>query len=1045
MNHIKKEKVISRRQRVIAHCLIVGLVCSLIAITPCTATEASSFHTTSGGQDYLSVVKLLMEGQVLMKDQSKEGLLRAIDKFKEATEVSRKINFNEGRVGALLWQGIAYDFLGKKREALNLFVDALRYCEESWISFMCPILKAITGATYASLGENEKALEMLNEALPKLIYIPQFHAYALKGLGEVYWQIGRKNEAVKYLTESLKLYREVKDWRHEVEVSLLISVTKSYFGQPTEALDFAKVAIKVSKEHNDPSGEAYARLAYASAYSAIGNLELAATEYEQMSQLLQKQGDYSGEATALNNLGLICYTRGEFDRALNYYNRALSFYECADEPGFMAYALNNMAIIFARRGDPIKAFKYFQKALKLAAKNKDERLRASVISSIADFYYLDNSPNYAIKLFEEAAKVFAGIEEPNREFEARLNLAQGYTVGGHYQEALDILHHLLESQQASSDSRLQGYCFKAMAVVYVSMREYEKALTYYQKAISKLDEVQDNLGKVELYHDSGWILASNKDYQKAKEQYNKALALAQANDLTRSKTIILAGLGFVHEKQGNMAKAEDFYDQEIKAAESLLSSARIEELKNEAGSVYAIALSPAILFKFKLGKWSEAFNLTEKSRARAFLDQMNNARIDIRGGADPELAEQEQSLRFEIRSTEDKLRKEQRKNPLSEASALMTASLKEKEEAYNALQLHLKASNSKYIDLINYDPMPLDQIQRLLGPQTTLISYFITADKTLAFVVRSDSIQAVEIPVGEAELRKQINWFRSFPSLFDTKPQSLKQLHDWLIAPIRQYIKTEDVVIVPHGILHYLPFAALNDGSRYFGDDHKIYHLPSAATLPILRNRNRKNGNRLLALSQSQATGLSSLGYADKEATKVAELYQAKPFTTGYATKEEFLKTANVYDIIHIAAHAELKATSPLFSRILLAPNGSDGGAIEVREIYEMELTRTNLVVLSACETQLGAHSKGDDIIGLNRAFIYAGASSVIASLWVVDDEATSLLMQTFYNYLKRGLSKAAALQAAQTVVREKYPHPYYWSAFVLTGDPGENKKKLYK
>jgi CHAT domain-containing protein len=107
-----------------------------------------------------------------------------------------------------------------------------------------------------------------------------------------------------------------------------------------------------------------------------------------------------------------------------------------------------------------------------------------------------------------------------------------------------------------------------------------------------------------------------------------------------------------------------------------------------------------------------------------------------------------------------------------------------------------------------------------------------------------------------------------------------------------------------------------------------------------------------------------------------------------------------------------------------------------------MDLARTNLVVLSACQTQLGAQSKGDDIVGLNRAFIYAGASSVIASLWTVDDETTSLLMKSFYGHLKQGMSRAAALQAAQTATRKKYPHPYYWAAFVLTGDPGRNSRR---
>lgn len=192
-------------------------------------------------------------------------------------------------------------------------------------------------------------------------------------------------------------------------------------------------------------------------------------------------------------------------------------------------------------------------------------------------------------------------------------------------------------------------------------------------------------------------------------------------------------------------------------------------------------------------------------------------------------------------------------------------------------------------------------------------------------------------------------------------------------------------------------------------------------------------------MAQSRADGLPVLRFADREAAGVANLYHSEALLTGGATRAAFLKLARAYGVLHIAAHTELNGNSPLFSRIALAPDKEDSGAIEVREVYGMDLAGTNLVVLSACQTQLGARSTGDDVVGLNRAFIYAGASSVIASLWTVDDEATSFLMKAFYTNLKQGLSKAAALQAAQMATRKKYPHPYYWAAFVLTGDPNKD------
>jgi CHAT domain-containing protein len=128
---------------------------------------------------------------------------------------------------------------------------------------------------------------------------------------------------------------------------------------------------------------------------------------------------------------------------------------------------------------------------------------------------------------------------------------------------------------------------------------------------------------------------------------------------------------------------------------------------------------------------------------------------------------------------------------------------------------------------------------------------------------------------------------------------------------------------------------------------------------------------------------------------------------------------------------------NPLFSRIILAPDKESDGILETHEIYDLDLKKVSLVVLSACETQLGVRSRGDDIVGLNRAFLFAGAPTVVASLWTVNDEATKILMTSFHTHLRAGRDKAESLRAAQVETRTKYPNPYYWAAFVLTGDPG--------
>jgi CHAT domain-containing protein len=137
--------------------------------------------------------------------------------------------------------------------------------------------------------------------------------------------------------------------------------------------------------------------------------------------------------------------------------------------------------------------------------------------------------------------------------------------------------------------------------------------------------------------------------------------------------------------------------------------------------------------------------------------------------------------------------------------------------------------------------------------------------------------------------------------------------------------------------------------------------------------------------------------------------------------------------------HAKYNSENPLFSTLYLAKDHQNDGYLEVHEIYGLDLTKnTNLVVLSACETQIGELSAGDEIVGLSRAFLLAGTPSVIASLWPVNDKATAFLMERFYTHLKDGQERGEALRQAQIEVQAVYPHPYYWAAFVLTGDEGK-------
>lgn len=1027
--------------RLLVTMLLLGALVGGQSVTcgqPTSPSASAALAAPEARQNPLAGLSQMSEGQALMMKQSRESILKAIVKFQEGFAQFQQNDNQGGMAGARFWEGIAYDSLGKSQQALPLFLEAERLLEQTVTSFLLPLVQVIIGATYASLGETKKALEYLNRALPSLQHTkrPDLLSYAFKGLGEVHMQSGQKRQGLAYLNQALGYYQQLGDWRHEIQLLTLISVNHSCLGQATEALRLARVAVERAKEQGAADAEAYAYFAVGAAYASVDKLQEATAAYQQALHLLRGQNDPSGETLAHNNLGLIAVSRGELELAKTYLAKAMELTKASNDLRSLGYALNHLGVIHFYRGEPLQALRHYEEALGIAHKHKDKRLQATVLFGLADGNFLSRNYAHSLRLLEEAA---AALEEPILEVSARINLADIHSALKEYQKALDILKPLVESTDLERDPVRYAYVLRELGFIYSSMGDQEQALSTYEKALTRLQTAEDGVGMAELYAAMAAAYLSRNDYQKAEETFAKGLERAQASGLRQGEIVNAVGLGAVQARQGNWAQAESYYQQALTASEAYRSSARLKEFKTGVSGLYAKLYAPAVLLKIKLGKSAEAFDLTERARARTFLDQLNNARLDFRQGASRELIAREQELNFELRRLEEKLKEAQRHDPASESSRIIAASLQEKEGIYADLLIRLKVSNPDYAELKSHSPQPLAQLQRLLGSQTTLLSYYVTAEnQTLAFVVSAETLKVVELPVGDADLRAAINWFRSFPSLRESHPQSLKQLYDWLLEPVREYLKTKEVIVVPHGILHYVPFAALHDGHRYFGDEQYLYYLPSASILSSLRQRARPRRRGGLAIAQSQAQGRQPLRYADAEAGGVAKLYGARLLGTGSATRQAFVKQAGAQAVLHIAAHAKLNGDSPLFSRILLAPAPEDGGALEMREIYGLDLSRTEMVVLSACQSQLGAHSQGDDVVGLNRAFLAAGAASVIASLWTVDDQATGLLMTSFYSYWKQGMSKAAALRAAQMTTRKRYPHPYYWAAFVLTGDPGK-------
>lgn len=856
-------------------------------------------------------------------------------------------------------------------------------------------------------------------------------------------------------------------------------------GQLEKALATNTRALTVSQLAGDKVGQAVHHASIAQVYLAMGDGQQAAEQFDRAYQMARQAKDVRLQVMAMRGSGAAYLASGEANQALEAYRRARALLH--DDPATEAEILTGIGWVYQSSGELKQALAHYQEALTLVTKTGNRVTEVKTRVGIGLLYQSFGESKKALEQYSAALEIAKRtLEVTDAEVAGILiSAAEAYQALEMRAKALDLYTKSLELLKGSGNKTAEtgtlislGRTYLAMGFPQMALGKYRDALKLAQAEGNRVGEAGALSGLGEMYFWAGlrgYSLTkpadvetstgapANKteafitlkgggpaqsmmsgDFAKAMKQalkyYEDALGVMKTLGNQVGEVGLFTNMGLVYDSWDKPEKALDAYHKAINGMESLRAAARLEEFRTSLAQQSAIVYQRAILLHYRLGQQAQAFELSERARARTFLDQMGNARLDIRKGADADLMTQEQGVRLRIVALEQQLTRElaQPVGQLKpEAIRALETRLAAERRTYEDLLTRLKASSPEYVGLVSVGALTLDKAQQMLAPDMTLVSYLVTPDLTLAFVLARDSFRIVKMPVRQRELEHSIAGFRDFSSLDEAPPASLKQLHKWLIAPLKSQIKTPLVGIVPHGVLHNLPFAALTNGKGYLGDTHTIFYLPSISALPFIQQKQQPAEGQLLALAYGQKEGASFLRYAEEEAQSVASLYQTQAHVGEAATKATLRAHAGESTILHLVAHYQPNLTHPLFSRLLLAPAEKDSGALDLQEVYEMDLKRTNLVVLSACQTQVGTQSRGDDITALNRAFLYAGTPTVVASLWSVDDQATNVLMTSFYKHLKAGMSKAEALRTAQTETRLKYPNPYYWAGFVLTGHPG--------
>jgi CHAT domain-containing protein len=418
------------------------------------------------------------------------------------------------------------------------------------------------------------------------------------------------------------------------------------------------------------------------------------------------------------------------------------------------------------------------------------------------------------------------------------------------------------------------------------------------------------------------------------------------------------------------------------------------------------------------GDWRGAFEAAERAKARALVDLLAQ-RHDL-----PPPATSDESVRALFASAQ-----------ASEADISFPTG----EDAVRGIHViadsraSLGQAAPEAASLVSVQKVPLEEITAQLAPGESLIDYYDSGNSLYAFMLSDNHVTGFKLSA--KGLDEEVRAFREAIARKDPNTRSRAQtLHERLLRPVLADSKADKLTIAPHGMLHYLPFSALHDGEQYLIDRVSLRVTPSASALAYLRNDRPTKPGKLLALGNPDlGNPRYDLPNAEVEAVNLARMFpDSRALVRADASKSAIKSLGAGFSMLHFATHGKFDTDAPLSSGLYLARGTEPDGVLTVNDLYALRWD-AELVTLSACETGLGKVANGDDVIGLTRGFLYAGARSIVASLWQVDDAATEELMVSFYRNLD-GHSKREALRLAQIATRANHPEPRFWAAFEIVG-----------
>ena len=916
---------------------------------------------------------------------------------------------------------------------------------------------------YLYLGENQKAFEFAEKAVA-LAETPgtegneeerknavKVHAGALTAAGEVHNYYGDKKKALAYFERALALHTSIGNRSGELDVISDIALAYQYIGDYQTALTFNNKALTMANELGDRNQVGMILNNLCPLNDRLGNYKQAIDYCNQALSIRREFNAPMGEAIALNNLGNLYGNTGDFQRSLDFYRQAEALNKSLQYRSGQAIQLNNIAWVYGTIGDYEKAIEFYNLSLEMFTAEDDKFRMANVIS----------------------------------------NIAANYMEVGDYQKALELNLKALPMRQAVHNEEGAAVTLRQIGRAYARLNDKPKALDYYNQAIEKLRSFPRQLSMA--LRDLGSLYSNSGEHQNAIKTFDEALQVSRSLGDPLGEAEALAGIAKVERDRGRLNEAKSLAENALASVESLRLNLKSQNLRTAffASARKHHELYINVLMSLHAQNPSAGFDVlavqaSENARARSLLELLNESNAQIRKDVDATLAERQRNIRQAI-----SVKAEQQMRLLSgkyseEDAKRVSRELDALANEYEEIQTKIRQTSPRYAALTQPVPLTLKEIQsQLLDENTILLEYNLGEEKSFLWAVGPGSLKSFELPK-RAEIEaaaRPVYDLLTTPNRSDSYPQAIAALSRMLLGPAAAELKNKRLLIVGEGVLQYVPFAALDEGGSPLMVKHEIVTLPSASVLGVLRQETKErvpapksiavfadpvfesNDARFFAktpeanmlavpdvglevtraANESGLMNFPRLRFSREEAKQILKFAPRNQSLAAldFAATRDTATSSDLQDyrIVHFATHGIINSRHAELSGIVLSLVDQKGkpqnGFLRLYDVYNMNL-KADLVVLSACQTALGRDIKGEGLIGLTRAFMYGGATRVVASLWQADDRGTAVFMSRFYEgLLSKGMSAPAALRNAQVSMYQdkRWQNPRYWAAFTIQGE----------